>query len=330
MARKPKTIRVGMIRCDKRALWYGAIFDRVDPVAYSELDPGQYHHMTFYHLTELSIKRAAGFKLVKVYDPNRKAARRMASAFKGRPEVCGRLDDVSNDVDLLFIANESGDGGDHLKLATPGLNKGVPTFIDRPLARTVKQAKSLIGLAKRRKTVLLSCSHMRLLPHVLRFKNRFAELEPIERGVIHGFGPGPADAADGVEIAQALFAEQFGGRVTEIRSMGRWPFEVMLMTYAKKRPERVLQALVVNSHCGGARHAFHVSVQSNFKPIYLDDVDRFLQSEGGLAVMNAIKKSIRTGRPAVSYGDMIETVAAIQIGRAAHNRSGAVPLKRVR
>jgi len=318
VAGKQKTLRVGLIRCDKRALWYGAIFDGIDPVAYFELDPAQYHHMTCCHPAELTNKRAEGFKLVKVYDPDRKAAERLAAAFNGRPEVCAELGEVSNGVDLVFIDNESGDGDDHARLAKPGLEKGVPTFIDRPLASTVKDAQSLIRLARRRKTVLLSCSHMRLLPHLLRFRNRFAELEPVERGVIHGFGPNPAEAADSVEIAQALFAEEFGGRVTRVQSMGRWPLEVMLMTYADRRRGRVLQALLANTHCAGARHAFHVSVQSNFKPIYLDDVDRFLQSEGGLAVMDAIKESIRTQRPVISYDDMLATVAALEAGRASY------------
>ena len=52
---------------------------------------------------------------------------------------------VADAVDLVFIANESGDGRDHLKLATPGLEKGVPTFVDRPFARTVKDAKAMIA-----------------------------------------------------------------------------------------------------------------------------------------------------------------------------------------
>jgi len=330
VATRQNTLRVGLIRCDRRALWYGALFDRIDPVAYSELDPVQYHHLTFYHLVELAVPRARGFRLVRLYDPDRKAAERMAAAFRGRPRVCDRLEEVSEEVDLVFIANEGGDGRDHLRLARPGLMKGVPTFVDRPLARTVRQAREMIRLARGHRAVLLSCSHMRLSPQVLRFRNRFAELEPIERGVIQGYGPNPAEAADAVEIAQTLFAAEFGGRPSEVRSMGRWPLEVMLLTYARPRSPRVLHALLVNTHDGGPRHPFHVSAMSNFRFIHLDDVNRFLQPEGGLAVMEAIRESIRSGRPAVPYRDMLETVAALQAGRAAHNRPRGVRLTRFR
>ena len=41
MARKTKTINVGLIGCNKRALWYGAIFGNVDPLV---LDIGQLAH----------------------------------------------------------------------------------------------------------------------------------------------------------------------------------------------------------------------------------------------------------------------------------------------
>lgn len=330
MAGKRGKIRVGMIRCDKRALWYGAIFDEIDPETYAELDPAQYHHMTYYSLVELKHKRAKGFKLAKVYDRDGNAAERMAAAFGGRPEVCRTLSEVSDDVDIVFIANASGNGADHLKLATPGLEKKVPTFIDRPFARTVKDAKALVSLARRKRTPLLSCSHLRLLPHVERFKSRFAELDPIDRGVVQGHGPNMGDVADGVELARFLFGDEFGGRADNAQSMGQWPLEVVLLTYAKQRSKRKLSAMVVNSHMSGARHAFYASASSNFKPIYLDDLDRFIQPEGGLAVMNAIRQMLATGKPPIAYADMIETVATIEAARKSHNKPKPVSLKRIR
>ena len=158
MARKNKTINVGLIGCNKRALWYGAIFGNIDPLAYDRLDGSACHHMTIYGSDELRIKKATGFRLAKVYDAHAQAAETIANAFRTKPEVCKTLDEVSDGVDLVFIANESGDGRDHLKLATAGLRKGVPTFVDRPFASRVKDAKAMISLARRKRTPLLSCS----------------------------------------------------------------------------------------------------------------------------------------------------------------------------
>ena len=330
MARKTGKIRVGMIRCDKRALWYGAIFDKIDPDAYAELDPPAYHHLTYYSLLELCHKRATGFRLAKVYDRDVTAAARMAAAFGGRPEVCTKLDEVSEGVDLVFIANESGDGRDHLRLATPGLDKNVPTFIERPLARSVKDAKALFRLAGRKQTPLLSCSHLRLLPHAQRFKTRFGELAGVERGVVQGHGPNMAHIADGIQLALFLFGDDFAGGVESVQSMGQGPLETVLLTYTKPRSERMLRALVVNTHCGGARLAFHATASGNFRPIHLDDLDRFIQAEGGLAVMNAIKKMLRNGKSPITENEMVEPVAVMEAARKSHNKPRAVALKTIR
>jgi len=327
---KKEDIRVGMIRCDKRALWYGAIFDEIEPDVFAALAPAAYHHFTFYSTVTLRHKRATGFKLVKVFDKNRKAAEDVARAFGGRPEVCRTLDEASDDVDVVFIANEAGDGGDHVRLAAPGLRKGMPTFIDRPLARTVKDARALIRLARRNRAPLLSCSHMRLLPHAEWFKRRFAELDPLERGIVHGHGPNPAEVADGVQLALFLFGDEFGGRAESVRSMGAWPLEVMFLTYAKPRIDRKSYALVVNSHGSGERQAFHASASSAFKPIYLDDMDAFVQTEGGLGVMTAIGKMVRSRKPPLPYESMLEPVVVTEAGRKAHNKATSAPLRNFR
>ncbi|MBI3920492.1 MAG: Gfo/Idh/MocA family oxidoreductase [Armatimonadetes bacterium] len=324
MAGKTNNLRVGMIRADKRALWYGAIFDEIDPDAYDALDPVGFHHFTYYSIkAELTHKRAKGFKLTKVYDADSQAAEKLAAAFGGRPQVCRTLGEVSEDVDLVFIANESSDGSDHLDLARPGLQKGVPTFIDRPVASTVEDAKALIRIAQRKRTPLLSCSHLRLLPHVERFKLRFGELEPLERGIVHGHGPNPADMADGIELALHLFVDEFGGRAEQVHSMGAWPLEVVLVTCTKSQPQRRLHVMVVNSHLSGVRHAFHASASSNFRLIYLDDLEAFVQSEGGLAVMNAIREMIRIGKNPLPYKEMLAPVAVAEAARIAHNTGKA-------
>jgi len=330
MPRRTKPIRVGMIRCDDRALWYGAIFDKIDPAAYAKMAPTLFHHMTWYAHRRIVIRFARGFRLVKLYDRDRKKAQRWSDAFRTKPEVCKTLDEVSDDVDLVFIANDAGDGRDHLRLATPGLKKGVPTFIDRPFARTVKDAKAMIALARRKKTPLLSCSHMRLLPDVLRFKARFPELGALDGGFVMGHGPNPAHVADGIEMGIVLFGDDFRGRVKTVQSMGTWPLEVTHLHFAKPRSKRVLQAVVLNSHAGEARRSFFAKAISLRMQIDSGDMELSWQPDGGKAVMDALKKMIKTRRPALPYKDMLEVVAVMEAGRRAHNKARPVALTRLR
>ena len=330
MAKKRGPIRVGMIRCDERALWYGAIFDDIDPIAYDAWDPAPYHHMTYYSRVELMIDKAKGFKLAKAYDRDRKKAERFAAAFRTKVEVARSLDEVTDDVDVVMIANASGDGGDHLRLATPGLKKGLPTFIDRPFARSVKDAKAMIALAKRKRTPLLSCSHVRMMPLVNFFKARFPEIGRIGSGFVQGRGPNPALIADGIELALHVFGDDFKGKVDAVQSMGNWPNEVMLIRYWNRRTDRRLQASVLNSHGGDYRNTFWAKAISSRSHVNSEDLDYFVQPPGGLAVMNAIKKMARTGKPTLAYSEMIESVAVTQAGRRSHNKARMVPVKRLR
>ena len=330
MASKKGKIRVGLIRCDRRSLWYGAIFDHIDPNAYAELDPLNYHHLVMYSRVELRHRRAAGFRLVKVYDPDRDAAHTIAKAFRTKPHVCRNLEEVSDDVDLVFIADESTDGKDHPKLAMPGLKKGVPTFIDRPFARTVKDAQAMISLARRKRVPLLSCSHMHMLPQAAWFKSRFQEVPPIGSGMVLGRGPNPAEIADGMELALFLFGDEFGRKAERVQSMGRWPLEIASVCFSKARGKRTLHVDVISSHNSSTRNACFATAIGKRLPLHQDHMDAFAQPEGGRAVVNAIKRMIRTGEPPISYQEMIEVVALVEAGRKAHNKARPVPLKRIR
>ena len=326
----PNEIRVGLIGCNRRALWYGAIFDDVDPDAFARIDPAAYHHFTYYSSLNLLHERATGFRLTKVYDADGAAARATAGAFRTKPTSVGSLEELSADVDLVFIANESGDGRDHRALAAPGLAAGVPTFIDRPLAATVKEARAILATAAEHHAPLLSCSHMRMLPHAVRFKRRFDEVGPIEFGVVHGRGPNPASIADGIELTTFLFGDDFAGRAAVVRSAGVWPLELVNLSYLDPQAGRRLEAISMNSHSNAPRNAFFAQAMGLMTPIHADNMDAFAQPEGGLAVMNAIAEMVRTGTSPLSDDEMLEPVAVVEAGRESHNTPSAVDLRSVR
>lgn len=330
MARKTKTIDVALVGCNTRALWYGAIFDDIDPEAYARLDPFNYHHMTVYQEVELRIERAEGFRLVKVYDPDQGAAQIVADAFRSKPKVCATLDSASENVDLVIVANASGDGSDHRELATPGLNRGVPTFVDRPLAATVEDAKALISMAKRKRAPLMSCSHLRMLPPAARFKSRFAELDPIDLGAVQGIGPDPALMADGIELAIFLFGDEFGGQVESVQSMGSWPLEVMHLSFENPKTDRALPVLVQNSDTGTERRAFFAKAQGQRLPVDSPDFEAFRQAEGGRMVMEALKEMVGKSKGVLTAKEMLEPIAVAEAGHQSHNRPQPVLLSTVR
>jgi predicted dehydrogenase len=66
---------------------------------------------------------------------------------------------VAEAADLVFI--ESVDGRAHLDLFKKTAPSGKPTFIDKPFATTVADARAMLDLAAKNKVALMSCSALR-------------------------------------------------------------------------------------------------------------------------------------------------------------------------
>src|SRR5262249_54090969 len=136
-----------------------------------------YFYYTHYcHPWRMTAPRVKGFQIARVWDEDRRSAEVFARVFHGRPEVCESFEEVSDDVDLVFIADCNGDGSDHLKLATPGLKKGVPTFVDKPLANSLADAKKIQALARKHRAPVMSLSILQTNPATARVKQRLAEV----------------------------------------------------------------------------------------------------------------------------------------------------------
>ena len=314
MASTSDPIRVGLVNCDNRAYWYGAIFEDIDPEAFCAFDNAKYHHLTFYSCVELRNRKAEGFKLVKVFDADPQAAERFRQAMGGRPVVCADLDDVSDDVDLVFICNAFGTGANNLSLAAPGLKKGVPTFIDRPFAETTKDARTMIRLAKKHAAPLLSCSHTTMLPQAELFKRRMAEIDMAFRGTVIGHGPEPGPIADSLALALNLF----GSGVKELESMGAWPMELLHLRYDDKKANNGWDVLVTNTEFQADRSALF-AYANGVGEIHFDGANDFNYPEGGFAVMEALREMVASGESPIPYRDMLETVAIPEKAREVHN-----------
>jgi len=87
------------------------------------------NHYYFYTMygdpRRMTAPKVKGFEIVKLWDEDRNVAEVASKVLCGKPAVCDTVEEVSDDVDLVLIADCNGDGCDHLQLASPGLKKGV-------------------------------------------------------------------------------------------------------------------------------------------------------------------------------------------------------------
>jgi predicted dehydrogenase len=121
-------------------------------------------------------KHIEGVRVVNIWDPVRSAAERLADVC-GIAKVCDSADECSDGVDAVAIVDDG--SCEQWKYALTPLRKGVPTFCDKPLAITAKQAKAVAELARKSGTPFMSASSLRFVPDVLALAKEVPSLGSI-------------------------------------------------------------------------------------------------------------------------------------------------------
>jgi len=334
-------IRVGMIRCDVHACWYGLLFAPADEdLTLRHFPQCQYY---FYYRHQLKFGMVPGFKLTKVYDPfpvhdgitrdegdTRSNAEVLSEIFLDKPEVCESLDELSEGVDLVFIADCLENGRDHLELATPGLEKGLPTFVDKPFAHGLADVRAMIELAKRNDTPILSTSLLRMNPKGDEYRSRFAEIDPVGMGVVKGVGfTGLNATIHGLSLAQHVF----GGGVDWVQSMGVLPLEFVRLHQPRESPDlpHGVDVCVISSYLQGPNCGYRCEAYSKVGSIHSEWINDYNFPLGGIAVLEKLRKMVETREPQMPYESMLELFEIVEAARISQEQgSQPVHLRDVR
>lgn len=75
---------------------------------------------------------------------------------------------MMDDVDAVFVT----DPEDSLRLARPFLDRGMPVYVDRPVAWSVAEARELVTLARANNTTLVAGSYLPWMPEVRALASR--------------------------------------------------------------------------------------------------------------------------------------------------------------
>jgi predicted dehydrogenase len=320
-------IRVGLIRCDTHGAYYGALCARHDPLRLQMPLPieqqarysWQHGGAHFYFYTnyadpqQLSVEFVEGFRLAKVWDEDRAAAECLAKVFDERPTVCDDFAAASDDVDLVFIADCNGDGSDHLELARPGLEKGVATFVDKPLALTMADARALVELADEHRAPMTSISILRALPAAARFARRLDEVGPLQFGSVQGGGTAMAGHIHAASLALALF----GPGVESVQAMGETPLQTVHLSYGE-RTDRPLRGVALNCDVGSPWHcAFHASAYGPNGAIHSPPMSDWDFPFGAAAILRIVREMVETRKSPRMIDDMLEGIAICEAAREA-------------
>lgn len=187
-----KTLRIGLVSAASYGAAYGA-----DP---RPRTPGSNHGTafatTFNGFDEekakafegtfvKSAKRIEGAKVVKIWDPDKTAAAAIADIC-GIETVAGSPEECVTDVDLALLVDDG--SGAHWKYAGAALRKGVPTFCDKPLAMTAREAAAIAAIAKETGTKFMSASSLRFVPDIVKLREDAKGIGPVRLCTVTGPG----------------------------------------------------------------------------------------------------------------------------------------------
>jgi len=324
--RNEKPTRLAIVRCDTHAYWFGIFMDKVDPqilATYTEDSPTReaVHHYfkVLGNPRQLKVEPVPGFVITKVFDrvdrlyggyPAR--AREFSEAFLSHPKVCDTYEELVEDVDAAYIADSSGpqDGADHLELARPFLERGIPCFVDKPFAATLEDALEMIRLAQENNTVLM---HASILAHTdagKHFRRRFDEIGEVGLIIVKGVGPSNSGVGHGLALAQSLV----GYGVEWVECIGSLPQECILLHYPSG-----LEAFVISPDpkLMPRTCSFYCSAYSAQGVIHSPPIGDPEFGSGTRRIVELFRQMIDTGEPPIPYEHILEPVAIIQAARIA-------------
>jgi predicted dehydrogenase len=321
-----KPIRVGLIRCDSHGLWFGPLMMKHDPLLFQRpMDPDApiryfwqtgMNHRHFYAQAALPKTMTApfieGFDIVKLWDEHRDVAELAARIFLGRPKVCDTFEEVSDEVDLVFVADANYDGSDHLQLATPGLRKGVATFVDKPLSNNIVNARKILEMGKEYGAPVFSLSILRADPMVAALKHRLEELAPLNLLTLSGCGTVPAGLIHSISTVQHLC----GPGIRTVQTLVAPKQTIIHLEYGERAGRDGCPLHGAAIHCNaGNRNGSPMSISLLGKPndIHLRHPGDPIYPFGAAEILKMILQMMKTRSvPANLMAEVIESVALVQ------------------
>ena len=244
-------------------------------------------------------KRIEGVRVVKVWDPVKTAAERLADVC-GIPMVCDSAEECSTAVDAVLIVDDG--SGEQWKYALAPLRQGVPTFCDKPLAMTAKQAKAIADVARHSGTPFMSASSLRFVPDILALAKEVRSLGDIHLATTIC---GNELVYYGIHALEMAYAVLGRGAVScmnvgqQGRNMVRVRFEngrdLMLMAAEKEWMRAGYQINLYGTK--GWR-----TVTPNLTDLYWYLLDRFFDL-------------VRTKKPSVPIDEEVEVIAVLEAGK---------------
>jgi predicted dehydrogenase len=222
----------------------------------------------------------------------------------------GSIDELLDSVDGVMVLSVN--GNKHLKQSLPSLERGLPTYIDKPLTCDLAEARQLLAAARKSGARCYSASSLRFAPEVTEMEK--ASLGEIR--AIDAFGPGSLHqlmeglfyyGVHTIEMVDAIW----GPGVKRVSAIHLEDRDLLDLDYHDGRYARLRMERKGSYDFGATVHGEKKAHQFkvDFTPVYM----RLIQ---GMA------RFFESGAAPAPLGDIIENVAVMEAGNASMKHGG--------
>jgi predicted dehydrogenase len=215
-------------------------------------------------------------------------------------QEAGSLEELLDAVDGVMVLAVSGDR--HLDLGRPSLERGMPTYIDKPLACTLEEAKEIHRLATAHNARCYSASSLRFAGEVHAARDAAGDDGIGDIVAIDAFGPGELnDGAPGllhygvhtIEMVDAIW----GGGVKRVSALAMDDRHLLDMEYHDGRYARLRLDRKAAYEFGATVHGTKGIRQFrvDFGPVYgnlVRGMTRFFEGGEAPATLDAIVENV--------------------------------------
>jgi predicted dehydrogenase len=258
-------------------------------------------------------RRLPGARVVKIWDPNRAAAAALAEAC-GIAAVAETPEQCCAGVDAVLIVDDG--SGAQWKYAEHPLKLGVPTFCDKPLAMTARDAAAVARLARQTKTPFMSASSLRFVPDIVKLRDELPQLGDVKL----------ASAVCGNELiyygihALSMVYAVLGPGATSAIHVGRPGSNIVRLRFGGQRDVVLMVAEKDVMRAGYQINLYGTkgwrSVVPNLTNLYSYLLEAFLDL-------------VRTGKESVPIEEEVEVIAALEAGQRSFALGREVQLSEV-
>ncbi len=234
-----------------------------------------------------------GAQVTHIWTQDRQVSEHVAGASLIE-NVVDNMTDLIGQVDAIILARD--DGENHLKMAAPFIEEGLPIFIDKPLTDNAQDLREFVRYYEAGKP-LMSCSSMRYADTIVEVKGELGRI--LTANAITG----KYWRTYGIHIIEAIYAVM-GGGVESVQNVGAEGEEIVHLYWADGR-HAVLQSFK------NIEPAMHWGFYGDKASKLVTEADAYSSFRNMLV---AFVEMLKTGSSPIDWHDTVEMAKIVVAG----------------